>query len=114
MAAGQKQIWALHYEGDAAAQKDRNRSFELACHTGPDEITFEGKSEQQIKTQYNDLLWRKRGNDSQEGPSTSGSSPPAIDEQYQALVSLLYCFDGVFLNLAPPVLSFIIPFSTQR
>ena len=39
--------------GDAAAQKDRNRSFELECHTGPDKITFEGKSDQQIKTQYN-------------------------------------------------------------
>ena len=61
MTAGQKQIWALHYKGDAAAQKDRNRSFELACQTGPDKITFEGKSDQHIKTQYNDLLRRKRG-----------------------------------------------------
>ena len=87
MTAGQKQIWALHYQGDAAAQKDRNRNFEWACHTGPDKITFEGKSDQQIKTQYNELLRRKRRNDSQEGPSASGSSPPAIDDEYQALVS---------------------------
>ena len=114
MTAGQKQIWALHYKGDAAAQKERNHSFELACHTGPDNITFEGKSDLQIKTQYNDLLRRKRGNDSQEGPSASGSSPPAIDEQYQALVSFFYCFDIVFLNLSAPVLSFSVPFATQR
>ena len=114
MTAGQKQIWALHYKGDAAAQKDRNRSFELECQTGPDKITFEGKSDQQIKTQYNDLLRRKRGNNSQEGPSASGSSPPAIDDEYQALVSFFYCFDSFFLNLAAPVLSFIVPFATQR
>ena len=113
MTAGQKLIWALHYKGDAAAQKDRNRSFELACHAGPDKITFEGTSDLQIKTQYNDLLRRKRGNDSQE-PSASGSSPPAIDEQYQALVTLFYCFDGVFVNIAGPVLSFIVPFATQK
>ena len=114
MTAGQKQIWAMHYKGDAAAQKDRNRSFELACHTGPDKITFEGKSDQQIKTQYNDLLRRKMGNDSQEGPSASGSLPPAIDDEYQALVTFFYCFDSVFLHLAAPVLSFIVPFATQR
>ena len=90
MTAGQKQIWALHYQGDAAAQKDRNRNFEWACHTGPDKITFEGKSDQQIKTQYNDLLRRKRGNDSQEGPSASGSSPPAIDDETKHLCCLLY------------------------
>ena len=54
MTAGQKQIWALHYKGDAAAQKERNHSFELACQTGPDEITFESKSDHQIKTQYNE------------------------------------------------------------
>ena len=113
MTAGQKQIWALHYKGDAAAQKERNRSFELACHAGPDKITFEGTSDLQIKTQYNDLLRRKRGNDSQE-PSASGSSPPAIDEQYQALVSFFYCFDSFFQNLAAPVLSFIVLFATQR
>ena len=34
MTAGQKQIWAMHYKGDAAAHTDRNRSFELACQTG--------------------------------------------------------------------------------
>ena len=87
MTAGQKQIWAMHYKGDAAAHKDRNRSFELACQTGTDEITFEGKSDLQIRTQFNDLLKRKRGKDSQEGPSASGSSPPAIDDEYKALMS---------------------------
>ena len=114
MTAGQKQIWAPHYKGDAAAQKDRNRSFELACHTGPDKIKFEGKSDQQIKTQYNDLLRRKRGNDSQEGPSASGSSQSAIDDEYQAFVSVFYFFDSFFLNLASPVLSFVVSFATQR
>ena len=93
MTAGQKQIWAMHYKGDAAAQKDRNRSFELACQTGTDEITFEGKSDLQIRTQFNDLLKRKRGKDSQEGPSASGSSPPAIDDEYQ---KFFYCFDSLF------------------
>ena len=73
MTAGQKQIWAPHYKGDAAAQKDRNRNFELACPTGPDKITFEGKSDQQIKTQYIDLPRRKRGNNSQEGPVRPGA-----------------------------------------
>ena len=87
MTAGQKQIWAMHYKGDAAALKERNRSFELACQSGADRVTFEGKSDHQIRTQFNDLLKRKRGNDTEEGPSASGSSPPAIDDEYKALVS---------------------------
>ena len=87
MTAGQKQIWAMHYKGDAAALKERNRSFELASQSGADRVTFEGKSDHQIRTQFNDLLKRKRGNDAEEGPSASGSSPPAIDDEYEALVS---------------------------
>ena len=40
-------------------------------------------------------------------------SPPVIDDEYQALMSFFYCFDSFFLNLAAPVLSFIVPFATQ-
>ena len=73
MTAGQKQIWAMHYKGDAAALKERNRSFELACQSGADRVTFEGKSDHQIRTQFNDLSSERGEMTQRRGPARSGA-----------------------------------------
>lgn len=90
--AGQKQFWPQHFKDDTQSQKERYSSFQIACRSGADRVTFEGKTDQQIKSQYNDLLKRKRENNADEGPSASGSSPPVIEQEYQQLVSFVQKF----------------------
>lgn len=84
-AALKHQIWAQRASGDRL--RDRVAAFNAACRSGVYAAIFEGKTDDQIKCAYNDLLKRKRKSNDVDVNRASGTSPDPLEDEAAKLVS---------------------------